>query len=201
MTELEKIEYTKNFVDKMANGINPLDDTAISESDLLSNVRLSGCMKYVSEILGKVIANGGFEKKPRKVKFAVTQEQLQNYEFDPYPISVTEISKKMTAVSGGDSMKKLSTRAINNWLSKAGMLEITVNEFGNQTRRPTEAGRELGIITENKVGKDGHSYTAVLYNREAQQFILDNIDAILEEKEAADRARREAKYGKSGEIK
>ena len=27
MTELEKIEYAKSFIDKLANGINPLDET------------------------------------------------------------------------------------------------------------------------------------------------------------------------------
>ena len=26
MTELEKIAYAKSFIDKLANGINPLDD-------------------------------------------------------------------------------------------------------------------------------------------------------------------------------
>lgn len=43
MTELEKIEYAKSFIDKLANGINPLDDTPISETDIVNNVRLSRC--------------------------------------------------------------------------------------------------------------------------------------------------------------
>ena len=34
MTELEKIEYTKGFVDKLAEGINPIDGTPIAEGDL-----------------------------------------------------------------------------------------------------------------------------------------------------------------------
>ena len=44
MTELEKIEYTKGFVDKLAEGINPIDGTPIAEGDLLNNVRISRCM-------------------------------------------------------------------------------------------------------------------------------------------------------------
>ena len=51
MTELEKIEYTKGFVDKLAEGINPIDGTPIAEDDLLNNVRISRCMYYVSDIL------------------------------------------------------------------------------------------------------------------------------------------------------
>lgn len=29
MTEIEKIEYAKSFIDKLANSINPLDDSPI----------------------------------------------------------------------------------------------------------------------------------------------------------------------------
>ena len=32
MTELEKLVYTKSFIDKLANGINPLDDSTIPEN-------------------------------------------------------------------------------------------------------------------------------------------------------------------------
>ena len=55
MTELEKIEYAKSFIDKLANGINPLDDTPIPDGDIANNVRLSRCFFYVSSILQKEI--------------------------------------------------------------------------------------------------------------------------------------------------
>lgn len=66
MTELEKIEYTKGFVDKLAEGINPIDGTPIAEGDLLNNVRISRCMYYVSDILRRVIENGGPRAKSRQ---------------------------------------------------------------------------------------------------------------------------------------
>ena len=43
MTELEKIAYAKMFIDKLANGINPLDDSKIPDGDIVNNVRLSRC--------------------------------------------------------------------------------------------------------------------------------------------------------------
>ena len=62
MTELEKIEYAKSFIDKLADGINPLDDTPLREEDAANNVRLSRCFFYVSDILRQVIENGGVGK-------------------------------------------------------------------------------------------------------------------------------------------
>ena len=75
MTELEKIAYAKSFIDKLANGVNPIDDSTIPDSDIVNNVRLSRCFFYVSDILRQVIENGGIapapivkEKKPKKQK-------------------------------------------------------------------------------------------------------------------------------------
>jgi hypothetical protein len=51
MTELEKIEYAKGFIDKLANGINPIDNSIVPEDDIVNNVRLSRCFFYVSDIL------------------------------------------------------------------------------------------------------------------------------------------------------
>ena len=39
MTELEKIQYAKTFIDKMANGINPLTNSAVPDADLINEVR------------------------------------------------------------------------------------------------------------------------------------------------------------------
>ena len=38
MTELEKIEYAKSFIDKLANGINPLDDSPIPDNDIARKI-------------------------------------------------------------------------------------------------------------------------------------------------------------------
>ena len=44
--------------------------------------------------------------------------------------------------------------------------------------RPTKRGTELGIFTEKRTGINGE-YAVVIYNKDAQQFILDNIEAIV----------------------
>ena len=68
MTELEKIERARMYMDKLANGINPIDDTMVPDEDIINNVRLSRCFFYVSDILRQVIENGGISstEKPKK---------------------------------------------------------------------------------------------------------------------------------------
>ena len=68
MTEIEKIKYAKIFIDKLANGINPLDDSPVPENDIVNNVRLSRCFFYVSGSLSEVIEKGGTSNYPVKQK-------------------------------------------------------------------------------------------------------------------------------------
>ena len=55
MTELETLMRAKMYVDKLANGVNPLTDEPVLESDVVNNVRISRCLFYVSSVLSKVI--------------------------------------------------------------------------------------------------------------------------------------------------
>ena len=82
MTEIEKILYAKSFIDKMANGVNPLDNTSIPEGELLNNVRIFRCLFYVSELLEKMAETGGEKKKTEaKIPFYATEEQIAKFDF------------------------------------------------------------------------------------------------------------------------
>ena len=189
MTELEKIAYAKSFIDKLANGINPLDDTPIPDDDIANNIRLSRCFFYVSDILRQVYENGGVTKPKRtpKIPFAVTLEQLEKFEYSAEPIAVSEIAKRIYAMADNETMEKVSYRQINQWLLNIGMLYL--HDFGGKkpVKRPTEEGNQIGITVETRMGRYGE-YQVVLYNEDAQRFILDNLEAV---------AATEAKKGKS----
>ena len=51
MTELEKIERAKMYMDKLANGIDPISGSEIPDDDIINNVRLSRCFFFVSDVL------------------------------------------------------------------------------------------------------------------------------------------------------
>ena len=180
MTELEKIAYAKSFIDKLANGINPLDDTPVPEDDIVNNVRLSRCFFYVSDLLRQVYENGGATKPKRayKIPFAVSIEQLEKFEYSTEPISVSELAKRIYDTADNEKMVKVSYRQINQWLVNIGMLYSQDLGGKRPVRRPTEEGNKMGITVETRMGRYGE-YQAVLYNEEAQHFIVDNLEAVL----------------------
>ena len=79
MTDLETMQRAKMYIDKLAQGINPLDDSAIPEGDIINNVRLSRCLFYVSDVLRQVIDNGGVTPPNRKKKQNYLNNAQNNY--------------------------------------------------------------------------------------------------------------------------
>ncbi len=180
MNEIETLMRAKMYIEKLANGINPLDDTVIPENDTINNVRLSRCLFYVSDVLRQVIENkeNSDVKKVPKEDFRISFDEIQKFEYSDVPISVSEIAKRINALVATDNMKKITYKHLSDWLLSIEILDVETKPNGKTTKRPTKYGSELGIITESRTGAQG-VYTAVLYNRNAQQFIIDNIEAVV----------------------
>lgn len=180
MTELEKMQRAKMYIDKMANGINPIDDAPAADSDMINNVRLSRCLFYVSDILRQVIENNGVigKVKSSKKAFFLSADSINNFSFSETPIPVSEITKRLNDLVDLEVCYKLKHSTITNWLISIGALEIRELADGRNTKRPTEQGQMLGISSEKRTGMNGE-YVVVVYSKDAQQFILDNIEAIV----------------------
>lgn len=187
MTELETLQRAKTYIDKLANGVNPLTNLPAEDDDIVNNVRISRCLFYVSEVLCQVIENSGgvgaAPKKPKKLPFRISQEQLEAYipTSAAIPVSafVERINELVLTDTDVEQMTKLRYTAVTTWLIEEGLLEETVDNLGKKTKRPTQQGREIGILTEERIGQYG-PYTVVLCSKGAQQFIIDNFDAVLQ---------------------
>lgn len=179
LNENEKLLKAKSYLDKLANGINPITNELASENDTINNIHISRCLFYVSDVLRNLIENNNNpqNKKNSKIPFSVTPQQLADYVFDDNPITVTEITKKLNSLIDTEEMKGIKTTSITNWLIKINMLEYFADENGKNHKVPTENGIQLGITTQERLGMYV-SYKVVLYDSNVQQFILDNIDTI-----------------------
>ena len=180
MNELEKIQHTKSFIDKLANGINPLDDKPVADSDIINNVSISRCLFYASDIMRRIIENGGIKpiKNALKVPFSISQEQLSSFPYSEDALCISEITRIINSFIDTDTMRSLSYSDITKWLLQIDALCEEPNPQGKMVKRPTETGRQLGLSLERRTGMYGE-YFVVLYNKNAQAFIIDNFDAIL----------------------
>lgn len=183
MNEKEKLEYTKAFIDKLANGINPIDNSIIPENDLFNNVKISRCMHYISSLLDKMIKSLDIESNNTNKNtignkpISLSIDDLKSFVFSETPKPVNYITKQLNNFLKIKGMIRLHQRNIKDYMLKLGYLEFQENQYGVSTARPSQRGIELGLGLATIENSRGDSI-AITYNTNAQRFILDNINEI-----------------------
>lgn len=181
MTELEKLQRAKMYMEKLAQGIDPISDAEIPGDSVLNQVRLARCFFYVSDVLGKVIANGGtFGGGEDRPPFSITAQELALVPISQEPIRITRFTEQICGVVADQGRKKLNPTVITNWLLERGFLVKQMGPEGKGRRVPSNMGIDLGLSARMQQGRYG-DYLAVFYNANAQRFILDNLLDILAE--------------------
>lgn len=175
MNDRNKSIIAKDWILKLANGINPLDGSAIPDGDIVNNVHISRCLFYVSELLGTYQIMSNKRSKAYENEFYIKLEDIEKVtivERTGIASFVREINKLIP-----DNTRPISYGKILNWLMANGYLEeVEVDNFGKR-KNPTASGSAVGISAGLREGTNGQ-YWAVEYNSNAQRFILSNINAI-----------------------
>lgn len=179
MTELETMQRAKMYMDKLAQGIDPISDQEVPEDSVLNNVRLARCFFYVSGILDQVIANGGNVKKAPKKELYITEEELQRIKPTQEPIRITQFVNIIMEAISDPNRKRMKTTVVTDWLIEKGFLSKQDGADGRSVRLPTAMGEHIGLSSTIRQGQYGE-YQAVYYSTEAQQFLLDHLQEILQ---------------------
>lgn len=177
MTDIEIIARAQMYLEKLANGIDPLTNKELAENDVVNNVRISRCLHYVTGILKQITTTGSFEIQ--KSEFTLSARQLERFAYSQTPLTVSEITKRLNELADPLQYNTLKNGVITEWLTESGMLtNVVINN--KSKKRVTNNGRNIGIISEQRVNQQGSTYEAILYNLNAQHFIIDNIHAVIE---------------------
>ena len=119
--------------------------------------------------------SGAIRKKEQP--FSMTSQMLSDYVPAETPLTLNEFVKILNNLKE-DNMKKLKYRTVINFLINEKLLETYINSKGVERKRPTELGLSVGIFTEERNASNG-IYTVILYNQEAQKFLIDSMEVIL----------------------
>ena len=177
MTDIEIIARAQMYLEKLANGIDPLTNKEVAENDVVNNVRISRCLHYVTGILKQITTTGSFEIQ--KSEFTLSARQLERFAYSQTPLTVSEITKRLNELADPLQYNTLKNGVITEWLTESGMLtNVVINN--KSKKRVTNNGRNIGIISEQRVNQQGSTYEAISYNLNAQHFIIDNIHAVIE---------------------
>lgn len=175
MSELEKLQKAQLYIEKLANGIDPISNDPIKDDSVLNNIKIARCLFYINEVLKSLLKDGGKIKKA-KTDFVYNEELIKDVYISERPISLTEIIRNVKKVYGDI---KLSYQIVANLLQQKGIL--INNPFGQRPKLiPSQEASKLGILIEKRMGERGE-YQVTLYDKNAQRLVLNFLKELQNE--------------------
>ena len=181
--DMKKLETAIIYLQRIADGNNPINNLPADEDAVLNNPNVIRCMYFVKEILEEVKRNKGcIGKKGRSAKLDFPLEVLKVFSYKEDK-AISLLVEQINLPVDESLYQKLSYSTVTKWLKKYGFLMEEYNEqFQKNITLPTEKGVLLGIRGEKRTNRQGKDYIRVLYNKQAQEYIVKNMEAILGEK-------------------
>lgn len=134
--------------------------------------------KYIYYHIDNIIDfHYNYQKNKSKLKnlFFISDEQCKQLQIKKNAM-VSEIANEINRVTAENNVKKIQATWITNWLLDVGMLQ----QNAENKRLATQAGNKIGIISEQKNSSDGRIYWNNFYSENAQKYIYDNINNIID---------------------
>lgn len=178
MIDVEKTKSAKEWILKLANGVNPLNNAPLNDTDIVNDVHISRCLFYVAEVLD----NSMKVRAPRQEKqydcdFCLLEEDALRVALVEQS-GIASLTREINKVIP-EKMRHITAAQILQWLINAGYLVEVPLAGDKKVKKATEKGNFIGIHSEWKEGLAGQKYFSTSYNLEAQKFIIANVNLMV----------------------
>lgn len=177
----QNIISLKSKLEMLSRGIDPVTNIKYSDDSSLNNWENKIIFKEVIKILDEILEDKLVKRdKRKKAPFILNSEQIKEIVISNEPISVSAFVHSINLVYSTDNMKKLKASDVTSWLEKQGYLSEIEYCDGCYCRELTEKSQEIGLSLIKKQNQYGNEYNVILYNRIAQEYIVNHLSDISE---------------------
>ncbi|MDO4490938.1 MAG: hypothetical protein Q4B85_07735 [Lachnospiraceae bacterium] len=177
---MNKLEVAMKYVDRMADGKNPVKNTAAEEDSILNNPNVIRCMYFIKEVLTAVKENDGIigGKAPKPQKNPFPYECLSSFQYIE-DTTVSHFLAQLKALANDPDVSGIKVKTVTDWLTVNGYLVYVQDKYtGKKHPEVTEAGTEFGLYMNERTSMRGESYISIMYSRKAQEYLAANLEKI-----------------------
>ncbi|MCR5806339.1 MAG: DNA helicase RecQ [Oscillospiraceae bacterium] len=144
--------------------------------------------RFISEIkayLGKTGTDEKQESAPEVSQLssisdvADAMNKIGDIQLSDDPVSVTDLLDRLNAAAKEKLSADIKLNTVRTYifdtLVEQGYIRNISTDDGKKKRDITESSSDVGIISRQKIGKGGIPYTAVLFDRNGQKYVLEML--------------------------
>ena len=121
--DMQKLEVAMKYIERIADGKNPVNNKPTEEDSVLNNPNVIRCMYFVKEVLAAVKENngmiGGRASKPSKSPFPF--ECLSGFEYVD-DTSIAHFMNRLKGLALDPNVRGIGTKPVTDWLKRKGYL-------------------------------------------------------------------------------
>ena len=179
--EQSKLDVAIKYVERIADGCNPVNNVPLENDDILNNPNIIRCMYFIKDVLEEVRRNGGMigGKVGKEPALPFPIEILDSFTYVEDK-SITHVLNQIYEPIADMNVKKVSVTKVTSALKEEGYLLDEPNTETGKTRKvPSEKGKQLGIYMVERE-YNGRMYESVTYNKNAQEYVVELIRKLAE---------------------
>lgn len=179
--DLTKLEVAITYIDRMAEGNNPVKNVPAEEDSILNDPNVVRCLYFIRDVLKQVRDNGGKigGRISKTAKNPFPLECLSKFEYQEDK-SISHFLAQIKLLAEDPDVKGISMKTITDWLKQMDYLVDEYDQLENQKKTKTTAeGEAFGLYMEPRVSARGQEYNVIMYSRKAQEFLVQNMETIL----------------------
>ena len=179
--DLTKLDVAIKYVERIADGRNPVNNVPLENNDILNNPNIIRCMYFIKDVLEEVQNNGGVigGKSGKEPALPFPIEILDRFSYVEDK-SITHVLNQIYEPIAESNIKKVSVTKVTAALKDDGYLLDELNPETGKTRKvPSVKGKELGIYMLERE-YNGRMYQSVTYNRNAQEYVVSLVRKLAE---------------------
>ena len=176
--DVEKIFKAKKIIQKIAEGVNPINGEEIEKNSFLHDPRMIRCFAFIAGVLDDEMERKLYGNRQKPDSFSITPEEKKLIELPDRSIGVNEFARCVNSVINTSRSKKLSGAVINKQLKKMGILSEEITQEGKKRTIVNDKSSNYGIETEKR-SFNGNEYDMILFNEKGKKFLLENLESIM----------------------
>lgn len=179
----EEIYQLKENLELLAQEIDPRTGFKVEDTILKSKANkmiINDAIALLEQFL-RMDFNPTKIDRRKKLAFYLSDIQKESIPLSDTPITISAFVYEINRVIN-DNMRKVKASQITEWLEHNGLLTEIEYKDGKGFRTVTENSASIGLRSETRTTARGRKYQVVTYNKEAQEFIVEHINEITDQR-------------------
>lgn len=176
-----KMQELKSNINLLLEGIDPQSKLRFENDSILESKYNKNLLREVCELIDLMIKiNAAPSKIDNRYKedFHIPKDIRDEIPLSESPIPVSTFTYTLNAQVDTVFVKKLRATQITSWLYLQGYLSEVEHEDGKRFKVLTDTSHLIGLTSKEMMNSFGRKYSVILYNTDAQKFVIDNLEAI-----------------------